>query len=81
MSENARRVSHSLTGEEYADGARNRCGGAVRVIASIEDQDIIDQILAHLRRKEQDTPIRPLLIPPTRAPPATLPLSSGRRAR
>ena len=41
----------------------NRCGGAVRVIACIEEQDIIDRILAHLRRKEQDSPARPLLLP------------------
>lgn len=34
----------------------------------------IDRILDHLRRKEQDTPTRPLLAPPTRAPPGTLPL-------
>ena len=30
----------------------NGCGGPVRVIACIEDQDIIDRILAHLRDKE-----------------------------
>lgn len=28
-----------------------RCGGSVKVIACIEDQDIIDRILAHLREK------------------------------
>jgi hypothetical protein len=33
-----------------------RCGGSVKVIACIEDQDIIDRILAHLRKKEQDIP-------------------------
>ena len=47
------------------------CGGAVKVIACIEDQATIDRILDHLRRKEQDTPVRPLLAPPTRAPPGT----------
>ena len=31
-----------------------RCGGSVRVIAYIQDQDIIDRILAHLRRKRID---------------------------
>ena len=31
----------------------SRCGGSVRVIACIEDQDVIDQILAHLREKEK----------------------------
>ena len=47
------------------------CGGTVKVIACIEDQETISRILDHLRRKEQDTPIRPLLVPPTRAPPGT----------
>jgi len=56
-----------------------RCGGSVRVIASIEDQDVIDRILTHLRQKEQETPTRPLLVPPTRAPPGTLPLFAGKR--
>ncbi len=51
-----------------------RCGGSVRVIACIEDQDIIDRILAHLYEKAQAIPTPPLLIPPPRAPPETLPL-------
>jgi hypothetical protein len=55
-------------------GVCGHCGGAVRVIACIEDQEAIDRILTHLRQKEQNTPIRPLLVPPTRAPPGTLPL-------
>jgi hypothetical protein len=55
----------------------SRCGGSVRVIACIEDQDVIDRILAHLREKEQEAPTRPLLVPPTRAPPATLSLFAG----
>jgi hypothetical protein len=55
-----------------------RCGGSVRVIACIEDQDIIDKILAHLRNKEQDTPTLPHLAPPTRAPPGTLLLFAGK---
>jgi hypothetical protein len=58
--------------------ACGRCGGAVRVIACIEDQGTIDQVLAHLHRKEQDTPVRPLLAPPTRAPPAALSLFAGK---
>ena len=58
----------------------SRCVGAVRVIACIEDQDIIDRILAHRRRKEQGTPTRPLLVPPTRAPPATLSLFAGKES-
>ena len=55
----------------------SRCGGSVRAIACIEDQDIIDRILAHLRSKEQTAPTRPLLVPPSRAPPATPPLFAG----
>lgn len=55
-----------------------RCGGSVRVITSIEDQDVIDRILTHLRQKEQETPTRLLLVPPTRAPPGTLPLFDGK---
>ena len=38
----------------------SRCGGSVRVIACIEDQDVIDQILAHLREKEKEAPARPV---------------------
>ena len=34
-----------------------RCGGAVRVIACIEDQEIIDRILAHLHKKESKPPL------------------------
>ena len=52
----------------------SRCGGSVRVIACIEDQDVIDRILAHLRETEKEAPARPLLVPPTRAPTATLSL-------
>ena len=55
-----------------------RCGGSLKVIACVEDQDVIDRILAHLREKEQDAPARPLLVPPTRAPPATLSLFAGK---
>jgi hypothetical protein len=59
--------------------------GAVRVIVDasnrcIEDQDTIDKILTHLRDKEQITPTLPLLTPPPRAPPETLPLFSGRES-
>jgi hypothetical protein len=34
----------------------SRCGGSVRVIACIEDQDVIDRILAHLREIEKEAP-------------------------
>jgi hypothetical protein len=54
-----------------------RCGGSVKVIACIEDQDVIDRILAHLRDKEQGTPTLPHLAPLTRAPPEALPLFAG----
>ena len=59
----------------------SRCGGSARVITCIEDQDVIDRILDHLRQKEQETPTRPLLVPPTRAPPGTLPLFAGKDSR
>ncbi|WP_206613479.1 transposase [Parahaliea mediterranea] len=55
-----------------------RCGGTVRVIACIEDQEIIDTILAHLRDNELATSSLPLLTPPSRAPPETLPLVAGK---
>jgi hypothetical protein len=35
--------------------------GSLKVIACIEDQNIIDRILAHLREKEQHAPARPRL--------------------
>jgi len=57
-----------------------RCGGSVKVIACVEDQDIIDRILAHLREKEQNAPSLPLLTPPSRAPPETLPLFAGKES-
>ena len=49
-----------------------RCGAAVRVIACIEEQGVIDRILAHLREKETKRPAPPILLPPSRAPPLTL---------
>jgi hypothetical protein len=55
-----------------------RCGGTVKVIACIGDQDTIDRILTHLRQKERDTHISPLLAPPIGAPPGTLPLFAGK---
>ena len=61
--------------------ACGRCGGSAKVIVCIEDQEVIDSILAHLRNKEQDTPTLPHLVPPTRAPPETLPLFAGKGAR
>ena len=55
----------------------SRCGGSVRVIACIEDQDITDRILTHLESEEQNTPAFPHLAPPTRAPPGAWPLFAG----
>jgi hypothetical protein len=43
-------------------GAPNRC---------IEDQDVFDRIVAHLRKNKTEAPARPFLVPPTSAPPAT----------
>ena len=55
----------------------SRCGGSVKVIACIEEQDAIDRILAHLESKEHNTPALPHLAPPTRVSPETLPLFAG----
>ena len=57
------------------------CGGSVRAIACTEGQETIDRVHAHLRDRERDIPTLPLLTPPTRAPPETLPLFAGKRAR
>ena len=54
------------------------CGGAVRVIACIEEQDAIDRILFHLGRKEPETSTQPHLVPTTRAPPGALSLFAGK---
>ena len=43
------------------------CGGAVKVIASIEEPAVIKQILAHLERRDAPTP--PAFRPFARAPP------------
>ena len=51
--------------------ACGRCGGSLKVIACIEDQDIIDRILTHLRDKELATPSLQRLTPPSRTPPET----------
>jgi len=45
----------------------NECGGHLRVIASIEDPEVIKQILDHLDRKVQAKSSK--LIPEGRAPP------------
>lgn len=42
--------------------------------------DIIDRILSHLRDREQGTSTLPLLLPPTKAPPGTLPIFAGKES-
>jgi hypothetical protein len=44
-----------------------QCGGAVKVIASIEDPLVIQKILSHLNTKNDD--VVELLPPQSRAPP------------
>ena len=46
----------------------SECGGDVRIIASIEDPQVIRKILAHLDKK--GTPTGTGMLPETRAPPA-----------
>ncbi len=46
------------------------CGGAVKVIACIEDPVVIKQILDHLKSKGDTSEFR--TIPESRAPPAGL---------
>ncbi len=48
---------------------RSECGGEVRIIASIEDPEVVRKILAHL--DEKVTPTGTGMLPETRAPPAT----------
>ncbi len=43
------------------------CGGALRIIAGIEDPVVIQKILTHL--DTQDTSAEPSRWPPARAPP------------
>ena len=47
----------------------SKCGGDVRIIASIEDPEVIRKILAHL--DEKVTPTATGRLPESRAPPAT----------
>ena len=44
-----------------------KCGGTVKVIASIEDPAVIDKILAHLN--QNSTSIEASRLPPCRGPP------------
>ena len=45
----------------------SKCGGAVRVIACIEDPVVIDKILTYL--DEEAALAEPLVLPQSRAPP------------
>jgi hypothetical protein len=47
----------------------SECGGEVRIIACIEDPEVIRKILAHL--DQTVTPTKTGLLPESRAPPAT----------
>lgn len=46
------------------------CGGPVKVIACIEDREVIKKILAHLKSKEDAS--EPFPLPESRAPPIGL---------
>ena len=47
-----------------------KCGGQVKVIASIEDPAVIEHILKHLKQKAATANISdPNALPPERAPP------------
>jgi len=48
----------------------SHCGGAVKVIACIEDQQVIDKILSHLKKKD-GLPLSPDPLPEAKAPPQT----------
>ncbi len=47
-----------------------RCGGAVKVMACIEDPVVIDKILTHLDKKVALA--EPVVLPQSRAPPQNL---------
>jgi len=53
----------------------DKCGGDVRIIASIEDPAVISKILTHLNEKAVHTD----LLPQCRAPPGTGFLSEAQR--
>ncbi len=48
----------------------SHCGGAVKALACIEDQQVIDKILTHLKKKDR-LPLPPGALPEARAPPQT----------
>ncbi len=45
----------------------DKCGGQLKVIAAIEDPQVIKQILDHLENKAQG--VKPFLVPEGRGPP------------
>jgi hypothetical protein len=65
---------YTATGCREAVGHRDvpdetcpKCGGTVKVIASIEDPAVIEKILTHLEMKAASA--EPSTLPPSRAPP------------
>lgn len=54
------------------------CGGAVRIIACIEDPIVIQKILTHLKEKTAPEPLS--LLPSARAPPVCVRARTGRPA-
>ncbi|WP_443089011.1 hypothetical protein [Vibrio sp. Hal054] len=60
--------SHRIKQQSHIDiETCEQCGGAVKVIASIEDPLVIQKILSHLNTKNDD--VVELLPPQSRAPP------------
>jgi hypothetical protein len=45
------------------------CGGAVKIIACIEDPIVIERILNHLDKQAPDSSVDASPLPPCRAPP------------
>jgi hypothetical protein len=59
--------SHSRLDSEFDTDTCQACGGAVKIIACIEDPAVIEKILTHLDAKDTALDASPL--PPCRAPP------------
>jgi hypothetical protein len=69
--DNRRLVRNEPEAKQYASGIDidtcPACGGAVRIIACIEDPEFIEKIVAHLDAKGAELELSRL--PPCRAPP------------
>ena len=46
-----------------------KCRGPVKIIACIEDPEVIEKILTHLTGREGEQAAQATRLPPTRAPP------------